>query len=512
MYRTGDLVRRRPSGDLEYLGRSDFQVKLRGLRIELGEIEAVFAEHPKVARAVATVTSTDTVEFLAVYLVPATPGIDSPDAADFDTDEVTAYASTELPGYMMPTAVLVLDTVPLTASGKLDRKRLPKPALNTAEFREPSTWLEGEIVRTFEHVLGVPRVGVDDDFYELGGNSLRSVQVVNDLKSELHMDIPVRWMLSASSPADLARRIEDGMGNGEGTGESMEFDALPPLGFDVLLPIRPGGERPPLFCVHPASGLSWAYHTLGRHLASGRPVYGLQAPQIGGEKDGPTTVAGLARRYFDEIRTVQPHGPYHLMGWSLGGTIAHAVAAEMRAAGEEVALLAMLDTEADAVDTEAITTITAGELISNLGPVLGIDFVSADATAEEAAEQIAARLGGGLGIDAESIENLTEAYNMLIRATGDWQPPVVDVDLRYFTAVRDRRADAVGHDGWAPYVRGNISNVDVDVHHLGMTENEAIIRIAAILDEYMTRENGHEDGRSGSSVFQQWEIHHPEMR
>ncbi|MDS1113174.1 amino acid adenylation domain-containing protein [Gordonia westfalica] len=496
MYRTGDLVRRRPTGDLEYLGRSDFQVKLRGLRIELGEIEAVFAEHPKVARAIATVTSTDTVEFLAVYLVPATGAADA-----LDTDEVTAFASTELPGYMMPTAVLVLDTVPLTASGKLDRKRLPKPTLNTAEFREPSTWLEGEIVRTFEHVLGVPRVGVDDDFYELGGNSLRSVQVVNDLKSELHMDIPVRWMLSASSPADLARRIEDWMGRGEDADQSMEFDALPPLGLDVLLTIRPGGERPPLFCVHPASGLSWAYHTLGRHLASGRPVYGLQAPQIGGENDGPTTISGLARRYFDEMRTVQPHGPYHLMGWSLGGTIAHAVAAEIRAAGEEVGLLAMLDTEADAVDTDAITTITAGELISNLGPVLGIDFVSADATAEEAAEQIAARLGGGLGIDAESIENLTEAYNMLIRATGDWQPPVVDVDLRYFTAVRDRRADAVGHDGWAPYVRGDISNVDVDVHHLGMTENEAIIRIAGILDEYMTRDGGHEHGLSGSRDF-----------
>ncbi|QMU21092.1 amino acid adenylation domain-containing protein [Gordonia rubripertincta] len=496
MYRTGDLVRRRPSGDLEYLGRSDFQVKLRGLRIELGEIEAVFAEHPKVARAVATVTSTETVEFLAVYLVPATG-----DAESLDTDEVTAFAATELPGYMMPTAVLVLETVPLTASGKLDRKRLPEPTLNTAQFREPSTWLEGEIVRTFEHVLGVQRVGVDDDFYELGGNSLRSVQVVNDLKSELHMDIPVRWMLSASSPADLARRIEDWMGNGEGADASMEFDALPPLGFDVLLPIRPGGEKPPLFCVHPASGLSWAYHTLGRHLASGRPVYGLQAPQIGGEKDGPTTVSGLARRYFDEIRAVQPHGPYHLLGWSLGGTIAHAVAAELRAAGEEVALLAMLDTEADAVDTDAIQTITAGELISNLGPVLGIDFVSADATAEEAAEQIAERLGTGLGIDADSIENLTETYNLLLRALGDWQPPVVDVDLQYFTAVRDRRADAVGHDGWAPYVRGDISNVDVEVHHLGMTENEAIIRIAGILDEYMTRTNGHEAGRSGSSVF-----------
>ncbi|WP_168701931.1 amino acid adenylation domain-containing protein [Gordonia paraffinivorans] len=508
MYRTGDLVRRRRTGELEYLGRSDFQVKLRGLRIELGEIEAVFAAHPAVARAVAVVTTPEetadadpggsrgAAEFLVVHLVPATgESVDS-----IDTDDVLSFASESLPGYMMPTAVTVLEEIPFTSSGKLDRKRLPRPTLATTDYRAPSNWLESEIVHTFEHVLGVSRVGVDDDFFRLGGNSLRSVQVVNELKHELHVDIPVRLMLSASSPADLARRISDRLEMGEDLDESMEFDALAPLGSDVLLPIRPMGDEPPLFCIHPASGLSWCYHTLGRNLAPGRPVYGLQAPQLGGETPGPTTVAGLARRYFEEIRTVQPHGPYHLLGWSLGGVIAHAVAAQMRDAGEEVALLAMLDTEVDAVETTEIRDITPGELISNLGPVLGIDFVSPEASAEEAAEQIVEHLGAdfagamfgsdGTGIDAEAIERLTETYNMLIRAIGDWHPPVVDADLTYFTAVRDRREDAVGHHGWSSFLQGDITNVDVDVHHLGMTEDEAIGTVAEVLDRVMTRDRG----------------------
>ncbi|UPG67491.1 amino acid adenylation domain-containing protein [Gordonia hongkongensis] len=501
MYRTGDLVRRRRSGVLEYLGRSDFQVKLRGLRIELGEIEAVFAAHPDIARAAAAVTSTDTVDYLTVYLVPAGAdrgvGVRDVGERSVNTAEVTAFASAALPGYMMPTAVMVLDSLPITASGKLDRARLPQPTRDASAFRAPSSWLETEIARTFEHVLGVPRVGADDDFYALGGNSLRSVQVVNDLETELHVEIPVRWMLSDSSPADLARRIEDGMRNGFDVARGPGDESPGGVGFDVLLPIRPEGELPPLFCVHPASGLAWCYQTLSRQVPPGRPVYGLQAPQIGGEAPGPTTISEIARRYADEIRTVQPVGPYHLLGWSLGGVIAHAVAAEMRAAGSEVALLAMLDTEADGVDSSAITTVTAGELISNLGPVLGIDYVSADATAEQAAEQIAERLGAGFGIDAATIERLTDAYNLLIRATGDWHPPVVDTDVLYFTAVRDRRPDALGANGWGRYVRGSITNVDIDTHHLGMTEDEAIRQIATVLDDHLTRESASRKAASG---------------
>ncbi|MGW4369098.1 amino acid adenylation domain-containing protein [Nocardia takedensis] len=470
MYRTGDLARWQADGELDYLGRTDFQVKLRGLRIELGEIEAVVAEHPTVARAIAALANTDGLEFLVVYLVPAAGAV-------IDTDEVLAFAATELPAYMVPTTVVVLESVPLTSSGKLDRKKLPEPVLTVGEFRAPSSWLEEEVARVFEHVLGVPRVGADDDFYRLGGNSLRSVQVAGELKKELDFEIPLRWMLSDPSPADLAKRIESGMRDGTDPADRSA------LGLEVVLPIRAGGAGRPLWCVHPASGLAWCYYGFDNHLTADRPVYGLQAPRIAGEDPGPRTMAEIAARYVREIRAVQPEGPYDLLGWSMGGVIAHAVAGLLREAGERVELLAMLDAEASGIDGESVTTISAGELVSNLGPVMGIDFVSSDATAEQAARQIAEHLGDGMAVDAATLERLTDAYNDYIRAAADWEPPVVDCDLLYFTAARDRRADAEGHDGWRPYVRGEITEVEVDAAHLEMTDPAAIARIARILDE-----------------------------
>ncbi|MGI5218677.1 amino acid adenylation domain-containing protein [Nocardia sp. CA-290969] len=474
MYRTGDRARRRRDGELEYLGRIDFQVKLRGLRIELGEIEAVLAEHPGIARAIAAVHTTAAGDQLVGYLVPAA-------GATVDTAAVLAHAATELPDYMVPTTVMVLDAVPFTSSGKLDRKRLPEPVFAVGEFREPSSWLEGEVARAYGHVLGVERVGADDDFYALGGNSLKSVQVVTELKKELDYEVPVSWILSDPRPADLAKRIETGMR----TGEVATEPAAP--GFDVLLPIRTEGQQPPLFCVHPASGLAWSYRPLGEYLSAGRPIYGIQAPQLSGA-DGPAgSIEDTARRYFDEIRKVQPHGPYHLLGWSLGGQIAHAIAVEMRAAGEEVALLALLDAEAEGMDRSAVTTVTAGELVSNLGPVMGIDFVPADATAGEAAALIEEKLGDRLGIDAALIQRMTDAYNDSLRAAADWRPRLLDSDLLYFTATEDRRADAAGHRGWEPVVGGRVTNIDIDATHLAMTEPAVLSRIARILDDHLGR-------------------------
>ncbi|WP_442941858.1 amino acid adenylation domain-containing protein [Nocardia sp. NBC_00416] len=469
MYRTGDLARWNHAGELEYLGRTDFQVKLRGLRIELGEIEAVLAEPDTIARAIAAVHTAGGGQLVG-YLVPTA-------GATADTEAILAHAATELPDYMVPTTLMVLDAVPLTASGKLDRTRLPEPAIAVGEYREPSSWLETEVARAFERVLGVERVGADDDFYALGGNSLRSVQVVSALKKELDYEVPVSWMLSDPRPADLAKRIESGMRSGHTETEQSTF------GFDVVLPIRTSGQLPPLFCIHPASGLAWCYRPLDEYLSGDRPIYGIQAPQISGDGPVPASIEETARRYFDEIRTVQPHGPYHILGWSLGGQIAQAVAVEMRAAGEQVALLALLDAEADGVDESIVSTVTAGELVSNLGPVMGIDFVSSDATAEEAADLIGQHLGTSLGIDAASIQRMTDAYNQSIRAAAVWRPQPVDSDMLYFTATSDRRADATGHRGWAPVVHGKISNFDIDATHLAMTEPAAVAQIARVLNE-----------------------------
>ncbi|WP_280457277.1 alpha/beta fold hydrolase [Nocardia carnea] len=335
---------------------------------------------------------------------------------------------------------------------------------------------------------GVPGGGADDDFYALGGNSLKSVQVVSELRKELDYEVPVSWILSDPRPTDLAKRIETGMRTGHTTTEPTT------PGFEVLLPIRTTGQRPPLFCIHPASGLAWSYRPLGEYLTADRPIYGIQAPQLTGDSHETPTIEDTARRYFDEIRKVQPHGPYHLLGWSLGGQIAHAIAVEMRAAGEEVALLALLDAEADGFDRSAVTTVTAGELVANLGPVLGIDFVPTDATAEQAAALIEQNLGEGIGIDATLIQRMTDAYNQSIQAAADWQPRVLDSDMLYFTATRERRADATGHQGWEPAVRGHITDIDIDATHLAMTEPAVLAHIAHVLNEQLDREAPRQNG------------------
>ncbi|WP_280402151.1 non-ribosomal peptide synthetase, partial [Nocardia carnea] len=207
MYRTGDLVRWRPDGALDYVGRSDFQVKFRGQRIELGEIETDLLAHPTVGRAVVLVVETATGQHLAGYVVPA-PGQTA------DPDELTRFLGETLPTYMVPAALMVLDELPLNASGKLDRKALPEPMFRTREFRAPSTPVEEIVAATFAQVVGVERVGADDDFFELGGNSLIATQVAARLGAALDTQVPVRMLFEVSTVAGLARRLQDEAGSG----------------------------------------------------------------------------------------------------------------------------------------------------------------------------------------------------------------------------------------------------------------------------------------------------------
>ncbi|WP_342671594.1 amino acid adenylation domain-containing protein, partial [Rhodococcus phenolicus] len=207
MYRTGDLVRRNSSGDLVYLGRTDFQVKFRGQRIELGEIEAVLSADPSVLSAVVLVHESSTGQHLVAYVVPV-PG------SVFDDGAARAAAAEALPSYMVPSVVTVLDEFPLNASGKLDRNALPEPVFETREFRAPTTPVEEIVAAVFGEVLGVERVGLDDDFFALGGNSLIATQVVSRLGAALDARIQVRVLFEASTVVDLAARLESHAGAG----------------------------------------------------------------------------------------------------------------------------------------------------------------------------------------------------------------------------------------------------------------------------------------------------------
>lgn len=201
MYRTGDLVRWNSAGELEYVGRTDFQVKLRGLRIELGEVEAAFGAHPAVRQVVVVLRKDLHVgDSLVAYLV-------AHEDAALDVDDVKNAVAQRVPSYMVPSTVMVLDRMPLNPSGKVDRRALPDPVFEEREFRAPVTHVEQTVASVFADVLGVERVGLDDDFFAIGGNSLVATRIAARIGAALHTAVPVRAIFEAPTVAGLAAEV-----------------------------------------------------------------------------------------------------------------------------------------------------------------------------------------------------------------------------------------------------------------------------------------------------------------
>ncbi|MFE7801239.1 amino acid adenylation domain-containing protein [Nocardia sp. NPDC057440] len=255
------------------------------------------------------------------------------------------------------------------------------------------------------------------------------------------------------------------------------------LGLDVLLPIRLGGDEPALFCIHPSSGMAWTYLGLADALAPGRPIYGLQAPDLSGAPS-VRSIEEFADRYVAEIRRVQPDGPYHLLGWSFGGLIAQAIATKLEQSGASVGVLALLDADTADIDGDSIERLTAGAFVNAFGAVFGIHDVPAEATAQEAADLIRDRMGGVSIIGADTLERMAGSYNASARTRTGYQRPIYHGDMLYVHATVDT-SDIFGPDGWRPYVTGEITTVDVDVTHDELTAPHALATIARALDEQL---------------------------
>jgi amino acid adenylation domain-containing protein len=325
MYRTLDRGRWREDGALEYLGRMDAQVKVRGHRIELEEVEQALAAHPAVAHAAAAARGEGNApKRLAGYLV-ARPGAELPAAA-----ELRAFLRERLPEYMIPAVFTWMDALPRTTSGKLDRRALPEvdAGADGAEFVPPAPGLEERIAAVWQEVLGVDRVGAHDDFFDLGGQSILATRLAAKLRGELGMDVPIGMLMQAPTVEGLARALR----GGERTVR------LP------LVPLQTFGERPPLFLAHPAGGHVVCYRGLAVNLAPDQPVYGLQPRGLEDGKEPIDDLEAMAAYYVEAVRRFRPRGPYRLGGWSFGGVVAWEMARQLHAAGETVDLLAMLDT------------------------------------------------------------------------------------------------------------------------------------------------------------------------
>ncbi|MFF2542683.1 amino acid adenylation domain-containing protein [Kitasatospora sp. NPDC058063] len=451
MYRTGDLARRTRDGELEYLGRTDHQVKIRGFRIELGEIEHVLTLHPRVGAA-AVLPAADGLRLVA-YVVADGP---------LDPAELRAFAAGHLPGYMLPAAVVPLAALPLTGSGKLDRTALPAPDFGQlAGGRAARTPQESILCGLFAEVLGLEVVGIDDDFFDLGGHSLLAMKLLAKVRGALGTDPGMRALFETPTAAGLARRLDHGPA----------ADAL-----DVLLPLRAGGDRPPLFCVHPAAGISWVYSGLLRHLGPEQPVYGLQARGLRG--DAPASVAEIAEDYVRQIRAVRPDGPYHLLGWSFGAVVAQEMAVRLRAEGAEVGLLALLD-GAPAVRTADAPPVETADTLAELLHSLGHDPADGRGLAD-----LRAVLG-------EAVAVLPEVFDRHRKLMAEHVPGRYRGDAVFFGATTGKPADWPYEQSWRPYLDGRIESHRLACAHGELTRPEPLARIAAVLTEKLHTETPH---------------------
>ncbi|WP_024800499.1 non-ribosomal peptide synthetase [Nocardia sp. BMG51109] len=483
LYRTGDIVRWR-DGALEYLGRSDFQVKLRGQRVELGEIESVLAAHPSVRHAVVSLARGGPGDRLVAHVVPAGP-------AGVDESALFSYARESLPGYMIPAALVVLDELPLNASGKLDRKALPQPRMSARPYRVPETALEQAVADVFGEILGLDRVGADDDFFDLGGNSLIATRAVGRLRELTGTQVRVQWFFTGSTVSALAQRIEGAQGG------EYDFDLGSDAALDVLLPIRSDGAGAPLFCIHPMYGLSWCYAGLGRYVED-RPIIGLQSPALSEDGYLPESLWDMAARYVTEIRRVQPQGPYHLLGWSLGGVLAHAVATALQSDGARVGLLALLDshTEIDVTDFHAAVREALAEI--GIGAEILVGSPDEQADVHDLSDEAVATLHATIPPDLALLtpDRVRRIYRSAVRSAeliADHRPAIFRGRLDYFSA-RDHDTAA---GKWCAYVDGEVAEYPVAAWHEEMVAPEALAEIGPRLakqlassDDAVTEDGG----------------------
>ncbi|MCW4352546.1 non-ribosomal peptide synthase/polyketide synthase [Hoyosella sp. YIM 151337] len=477
MYRTGDVVRwveRGGEPELEFMGRSDFQVKIRGLRIELGEIDTALASHPRVSFATTAGVDGPAGETILVsYVVPHAGGSDD-DAVHVTASELTAYLAEFLPSYMVPSVIMPIDEVPLTPVGKLDRKALPAPDLQSLrrEYVAPRDAAEEAVAGAFAQVLGIEQVSVYDSFFDLGGNSLSVTRVVAELEKTTGRALRLQSVFLNPTPAALAERL------------SRPDDAPSELAAQLLAPVirlRQQGRSAPVFLVHPGVGLSWAYTGLTQYIPDDHPVYGLQLPSLTGAEPSDS-IEHLAATYVEHIRKIAPNGPYHLAGWSLGGVIAQEMAAQLSAAGEDVGLLAMLDSYV-AADTDVPDM---AELIRSFG----VDVPEGAALSyEAAAAELDSAFGQPTGLTAAHIERIHRGFADAARIMRSFEPNVYSGRALFFAA--DNTVDPAGvlrtPREWAQQLP-KMRVVDVPVRHQQMIEPDALAVIGPVLAQFLKDE------------------------
>jgi thioesterase domain-containing protein/acyl carrier protein len=487
LYKTGDLARRRPDGSLVFAGRTDQQVKVHGIRIEPGEIEAALARHPAIAQAIVTVvTSPAGDKELAAYLRPA------PGGHPVSDDDLRTHLARTLPDVMIPAHLVTVSEFPLSSSGKIDKRALPPPRRRVAASRPaPQTPAETMLTGLYTRLLGTGPVGATDSFFDLGGNSLTIMRLVDAISREAGVDVPVSVIFRSPTPRRLAAVIE-------------AADRAAPRQ-DPVVALTEGSTEPPLFLIHAVGGTVSAYAPLGQELADAFTVYGLQSPALSGDQI-PGSLARLAADYTRRIRAVQPAGPYQLAGWSMGGVIAFEIARQLERAGAAVGLLVLLDAPfAVPADHAPGDAERAGRFVADATRSLGLDSAGApDPAVTPAASQLAwlaARLAGradtaGRAAIAAQLEQRFSLFAAHSRMLAGYQPapPGSRAPALIVSAARSLNAPAAGH--WQRLLGGPVSVLPVDSDHYAFLRPPLVADIGVAIRKW---HDDHQEERADGS-------------
>lgn len=457
IYLSGDLARWREDGAIEYAGRSDFQVKIRGFRIELEEIEHALMQQNNIPQAAVLAHEYNgSDKRLVAYVV-------SQDGSELDQSQMQKMLLQRLPEYMVPGYFVQLDAFPVTANGKLNRNALPKPDLSGKVGNTgPSNLVEERLCKLFCQLLELPSVGTEDNFFELGGHSLLAAKLIAYVKEIMGIELSLAAVFEAPTVKGIAAKLAG----------SNDDQAL-----NILLPLRKREGQPALFCVHPAGGLSWCYAALTPVIPSHIPLYGVQSGNLSNTNAPlPTHMKDMARDYVKAIREEQPFGPYHLMGWSIGGMIAHAMAAEFQRQGEQVGLLVLLDS----YPTEQWQEMNPPGEHEALGALIRMAGIEFDESAHACLTRpevvtILQEAGSSMAhLEADTITAMIEVVvnnNSRVRDQMDY---VYKGDMLFFSAIKPEEEAFLNKEGWMNYMNGNINVVDVDCIHRDMMKPDEL--------------------------------------
>ena len=535
MYRTGDLGRRRADGAIEFHGRVDDQVKVRGVRIELGEVQAALHGLPGVGQAVATVHGTGLTRQLVAYVVP--------ESAPLEQAGLRKAMAEVVPDFLVPSVFVVLDRLPVTSNGKLDRAALPDPGevIAQREHEPPVGDAEEQLAQLWEEVLAVPRVGRDDNFFALGGHSLLAMQLVSRVRSVFGRDLPFRTVFASGTLADLAAQIsalpvssstavdERGaahrermtelvaaalgvervapsdnifdVGGGRDTIEALsraiqdEFGveinplvvaAMPTAKdlaewvdagtddatLDVIVPLRPGTGETSLFCIHPLGGLSWLYYPFAHAIPESVGIYGIQARGLRPGDAMPTTLTEMATDYIGEIRTIQPEGPYHLLGLCAGGEIAHEVAVQLQADGEQVAMLAMLDSRPTPPGR-----VTRVQRLNAVARHFDLDIPQEERpslTADLLYDKLCQRQGPYSFLMRQKGRGIVDFYENMIKLVDNHEFGMYDGGILFVEAMAARTPEQYFSPLWRKYVTGRVDVMALKYLHRQLARAEVL--------------------------------------